>query len=253
MKNFEESSHGWFWSTDTQGGLVYISESIAASLGKDSGSLVGARFADIFVQADDDVTGRRTLPFILAKQSAFEKIVLRTGGPEEPRYWSIAGSPQYDHLAQFTGYRGSAIDVTEQRRSSEHASKLAKYDSLTGLPNRRRMSEILDCALAGAEHHKRPCAVVLIDLDRFKQVNDTLGHPAGDALLKQVAERLTRIVGDREKVFRVGGDEFQIILPGYEDRGLIGDLASDIIASVSQPIRSKAAFASTGGAGAKRC
>src|SRR3546814_19669519 len=76
---------------------------------------------------------------------------------------------------------------------------------------------------------------MLLDLDRFKQVNDTLGHPAGDALLKQVAERLLKIVGDKEMVSRLGGDEFQIILPDQEDRGKLGDLARDIIASLSQP------------------
>ena len=76
---------------------------------------------------------------------------------------------------------------------------------------------------------------MLLDLDRFKQVNDTLGHPAGDALLKQVAERLLKIVGDKEMVSRLGGDEFQIILPDVEDRGKLGDMAADIIASLSQP------------------
>jgi diguanylate cyclase (GGDEF)-like protein len=147
----------------------------------------------------------------------------------------VSGIPQHDGAGRFTGYRGSAIDVTEQRRTSEHASQLAKYDSLTGLPNRRLMAEVLDNSLAGGEHYRRPCAVMLIDLDRFKQVNDTLGHPAGDALLKQVAERLSRIVGDRERVFRLGGDEFQVVVPNGEDRGVIGDLAGEIIASLSQP------------------
>src|SRR3546814_16329326 len=80
---------------------------------------------------------------------------------------------------------------------------------------------------------------MLLDLDRFKQVNDTLGHPAGDALLKQVAERLLKIVGDKEMVSRLGGDEFQIILPDQEDRGKLGDLARDIIASLSQPYKSE--------------
>src|SRR3546814_2617095 len=76
---------------------------------------------------------------------------------------------------------------------------------------------------------------MLLDLDRFKQVNDTLGHPAGDALLKQVAERLLKIVGDKEMVSRLGGDEFQIILPDQEDRGKLGDVAREIIANLSQP------------------
>jgi diguanylate cyclase (GGDEF)-like protein len=235
MKSFEDSGHGWFWSIDPDGCLIYISDGIAQSLDQDSASLAGRRFADIFIEADDDTHGRRPLPFILAKRSPFEKVTLRSTKPGDQRCWSASGYPQYDQNGGFTGYRGSAVDVTEQRRSSEHASQLAKYDPLTGLPNRRRMAEVLDASLFGADQQKKPCAVMLIDLDRFKQVNDTMGHPAGDALLKQVAERLSRIVGDREKVFRVGGDEFQVILPGREDRGIIGDMAADIIASLSQP------------------
>lgn len=235
MQNFEESRHGWFWSTDPEGRLVYLSDSVAGLLNENAGGFAGSRFADIFVQADDDLTGRRTLPFILAKQSPFEKVTLRAANGTGQHFWSASGRPQFDKSGQFTGYRGSAVDVTDQRRSSEHASQLAKYDSLTGLPNRRRMCEMLDASLVGAASHKKPCAVMLIDLDRFKQVNDTLGHPAGDALLKQVAERLGRIVGDNEKVFRLGGDEFQVTLPDFHDRGIIGKLASDIIASVSQP------------------
>ena len=97
------------------------------------------------------------------------------------------------------------------------------------------MSLFLEAALAKLDPSNGSCAVMLLDLDRFKQVNDTLGHPAGDALLKQVAERLLLIVGDREHVFRLGGDEFQIILPTFEDRAALGDLASKLIESLSQP------------------
>jgi diguanylate cyclase (GGDEF)-like protein len=234
MRNYEESGHGWFWSTDAEGRLTYMSESIARSLIERNAVVLGASFTDIFEPADDDQTGRRTLPFILARQNQFEKIAIRAL-VDDQRCWSVSGSPQHDRSGRFTGYRGSAIDVTEQRRTSEHVSQLAKYDALTGLPNRRLMAEVLDANLVGAEHHRRACAVLLIDLDRFKQVNDTLGHPAGDALLKQVAERLSRIVGDRERVFRLGGDEFQVIIPNCEDRGVIGDLTAEIIATLSQP------------------
>ena len=232
---FEASSQGWFWSVDHEGCLTYISDSVARLLGETAASLIGKPFSDVFAQADDDPTGRRTLAFLFAKQSSFERFTVRPAKGADERYWALSGTPEFHPGVGFSGYRGSAIDVTEHRISSEHASQLAKYDPLTGLPNRRRVTELLDSHVAGVEHHQRPCAVMLIDLDRFKLVNDTLGHPAGDALLKQVAERLTRIVGDKERVFRLGGDEFQVILANCEDRGVIGDLASEIIASVSQP------------------
>ena len=121
------------------------------------------------------------------------------------------------------------------RRSAQDNSKLATYDSLTGLLNRFRMSKLLETTLSAFAPQKRAFAVILIDLDRFKQVNDTLGHPAGNALLKQVAERLIRAIGDREKISRLGGDEFQILLPDIEDRSVLGEIAEKIIRTLSHP------------------
>jgi diguanylate cyclase (GGDEF)-like protein len=235
LRNFEQSCQGWFWSTDNAGCLTYLTESIAGTLGISPESVIGSPFTDHFIRPDDGSGMGRTLPFIMTKRSSFEKLTLRTAKSDDDRWWLVSGSAQFDEAGNFTGYRGSGVDITEQRRSSEHASQLAMYDSLTGLPNRLRMSKALETNLIALKHQRRPCSVLLIDLDRFKQVNDTLGHPAGDALLKQVSERLLRIVEDRDKIFRLGGDEFQIILPGTEDRGMLGNLASHIITSLSQP------------------
>jgi diguanylate cyclase (GGDEF)-like protein/PAS domain S-box-containing protein len=230
MESFEESHQGWFWSTDHAGRLTYLSTGIQAAFGEGR-DLLGARFADFFVPAEDETTARGKLAFLLAKQCAFEKVTVRVISGDE-RCWSVSGRPQFDSAGRFTGFRGSGLDITEQRKSSHHAFQLAKYDALTGLPNRLSMSASLAEALSGDPTPS--CTVMLIDLDRFKQVNDTLGHPAGDVLLKQVGERLLRIVGDREKVFRLGGDEFQILCTST-DRGVVGSIATEVIASLSQP------------------
>ena len=235
LQNFEESCQGWFWATDHAGRLTYLTESVAKIICHQPEGILGSSFSDHFVRADDDSGTSRTLPFIMAKRSSFEKITLRAACSHDDRWWVVSGCAQFDKDGHFTGYRGSGVDITEQRRSSEHASQLAMYDSLTGLPNRLCMSKALETSLVALRQQKRPCAVLLIDLDRFKQVNDTLGHPAGDALLKQVSDRLLKIVRDKEKVFRLGGDEFQILLPDCQDRGMLGDLAHNIIASLSQP------------------
>jgi diguanylate cyclase (GGDEF)-like protein/PAS domain S-box-containing protein len=235
LKNFEESCKGWFWSTNNLGHLVYLSDSISRLLCDGPGNLLGTAFTDLFVPADDATTARERLPFILSRHNNFEKLTLQTINSGDERWWEVSGCPQFDPAGNFTGYRGYGVDITEQRQSSEHASQLAMYDPLTGLPNRLSMSKSLEAGMSGLEQPGRSCAIMLIDLDRFKQVNDSLGHPAGDALLKQVSERLLKIVGDREKVFRLGGDEFQIILPHCEDRGILGGLAHDIIANLSQP------------------
>ena len=235
VRNYEESGQGWFWSTDAGGRLTYITDSVAQLMGRTSGALLGTPLVDLFLPVDSHGERQRTLPFLLTRQSRFDELPLRSAFEGDDRWWAISGCPQFDGGGKFAGYRGSGTDITAQRRSAEDASRLALYDSLTGLANRFHISKKLEATLAAFVQQQRSCATMLLDLDRFKQVNDTLGHPAGDALLKQVAERLLKIVGDREMVSRLGGDEFQIILPDIEDRGKLGDMAAEIIASLSQP------------------
>jgi len=235
LQYYEESRQGWFWSTDAKGRLTYITEAVARLAGRTGTDLLGTPFTDLFMPADSSGEHQRTLPFLLTRQSKFDKLPLRAAVDGEERWWAVSGRPHFDDSGKFAGYRGSGTDITAQRQSAEDASRLALYDSLTGLANRFHISKRLDTTLAAFAQQQRSCAIMLLDLDRFKQVNDTLGHPVGDALLKQVAERLLKIVGDKEMVSRLGGDEFQIILPDQEDRGALGDLASEIIANLSQP------------------
>ncbi len=235
LQNHEQSGQGWFWATNAEGALTYLTDSIAEVLQPGGQSLLGTQFASLFSYGEDAAGNRRTLSFALAKRSKFGKLAVVAAIPDDERWWEVSGCPQFDRNGEFCGFRGSGVDVTEQRRSSEQASQMAMYDALTGLTNRRRMGQVLDSTLQAFTHQNRACTIMLIDLDRFKQVNDTLGHPAGDALLKQVSERLLKIIGDREKVCRLGGDEFQIILPDEQDRGVLGDLANHIIGAISQP------------------
>ncbi len=235
LRNYEDSKRGWFWSTDASGNLSYISDTIGEKLGKPTSELIGTSFLDLFHPPQSEEDQQRSLRFILTKQSKFDDLALQAKADKQEIWWAVSGRPFQDSNGNFQGYRGSGLDITEQRRSAKDNSRLVAYDSLTGLLNRARMSKLLETTLSAFQNQKRPCAIMLIDLDRFKQVNDTLGHPAGDALLKQVAERLVKVVGDREKVCRLGGDEFQILLPDNDDRGALGDLGGEIIYSLSQP------------------
>lgn len=236
LQNYEESGRGWFWSTDAEGRITYLTESVCELLGQTRDELIGAPFTSLFQQADEAAGHQRTLPFILRKQSKFDDLPLQAAKPGEGEiWWSVSGRPYFHTPDHFGGYRGSGTDITAQRISAKDNSRLATYDSLTGLLNRFRMGKLLETTLSAFKQQRRACSVMLIDLDRFKHVNDTLGHPAGDALLKQVAERLIKVVGDREKIGRLGGDEFQIILQDVDDRGTLGDMAEKIIKSLSHP------------------
>lgn len=236
LQNFEESGRGWFWSTDADGRVTYLSAPICEILGKSFDELAGMPFVDLFCQAEDVSGHQRSLPFILTKQSKFDDLPLKSASDQEDEiWWAVSGRPFHYGSGNFGGYRGSGTDITAQRRTAKDTSRMATYDPLTGLLNRFRISKLLETTLTAFQAQKRACSIMLIDLDRFKQVNDTLGHPAGDALLKQVAERLVKVVGDREKIGRLGGDEFQIIMQDVDDRGALGDLAEKIIKSLSHP------------------
>jgi diguanylate cyclase (GGDEF)-like protein/PAS domain S-box-containing protein len=235
LRSFEESGQGWFWETDRRGLLTYISPKAERALGREPDSLRGAPLRVIIDATGNDSDIERTLAFHLSARSAFQDIELRAAAPGEDRWWALTGRPVYDSYKNFCGFRGHGTDLTEQRRSEQQVSRLALYDSLTGLANRVQMSNALEQILAAPAKRERACAVLMLDLDRFKQVNDTLGHPAGDALLQQVAQRLDKVIGDDGRCGRLGGDEFQVLIPGDRSPEKLGALAREIIAVLSQP------------------
>ncbi|MEO0872214.1 MAG: EAL domain-containing protein, partial [Pseudomonadota bacterium] len=236
LRSFEDTGQGWFWETDRRGLINYISPSAAAVLGKTVDTLIGQPLSTIVAPRSDGMDAERTLGFHLSARSGFRDVEVQVASnDDEERYWSLTGRPVYDSFKNFCGFRGHGADLTEKRRSEQQVTRLAHYDSLTGLANRVQMGEALEQILAAPRERDRACAVLMLDLDRFKQVNDTMGHPAGDALLKQVALRLERVIEGLGRCGRLGGDEFQVIIPGYGQHEALAHLSKEIIGSLSQP------------------
>ena len=236
VREFETQGTGWFWQTDRDGRLTYLSQKVADVVAESDNAPIGRALTELF-QMDTTAPGtERTLGFHLSSRTGFSDYTVRPAvrtGVE--RWWSISGRPVIDDDGRFQGFIGSGADLTEKRRAEAEITRLALYDGLTGLANRQRMRASLDQSLNQPVGPYRPTTLFLLDLDRFKAVNDTLGHQTGDALLKQVAQRLLRSVGDAGLVGRLGGDEFQVILPGENEADRLSDLARDIISSLSQP------------------
>ncbi len=237
----EDEGLAWFWATDAEGQLTYLSHG-AMSVFDPSRKVIGEKLNALFETATDGTgEGRdRPLSFLLSKRSKIVDQPVRvlakgSGGDENVVWWSITAKPQFDKNDAFVGYRGSAKDITDEHRERRDSSRMAEYDSLTGLANRHRMNRRLTATLTAYRVEKRSCALMMLDLDRFKQVNDTLGHPAGDELLRQVSQRLERIVPEGSEIGRLGGDEFQVMIPDMDDRGELGDLANRLISMISQP------------------
>ena len=237
IQEFENSGKGWFWETERDGSLVYISESVPRSLGRETDDLLERPFADLISSETAEgggATSERTLGFYLSSHVAFQDLIVRAKTKNEI-WWSLSGRPIHDEFGRFFGFRGFASDLTKMRQSEVELDRLARQDSLTGLPNREVLRRALDDALVSASRRKHRCSVFLLDLDRFKAVNDTLGHPAGDTLLRLVSLRLRDEVGELGQVGRLGGDEFEVVLPATSSKPDLSRLAQAIIDSLSRP------------------
>jgi len=237
VNEFENSGRGWFWETNSQGTLSYVSQQLADDFQTDPETLLGRQFTTLLsvdASTDQSLREERTLGFHLSARFPFSDVIVRAATNDDV-HWSLSGNPVFDDNGRFMGFRGIGTDLTEQRRSEQEITRLARFDSLTSLPNRAMMRQTLDEALRNAAIRQKGCALFLIDLDRFKNVNDTLGHPIGDALLRQVAERLKSVMGNHGQVGRLGGDEFEAVLPGTVETGLLESLAKTLIEQVSRP------------------
>ncbi|HTT11295.1 MAG TPA: EAL domain-containing protein [Burkholderiaceae bacterium] len=151
-------------------------------------------------------------------------------------YISASGEALFDEEGRFAGYRGTSRDVSLRKQAEARIRYLATHDELTGLPNRVMFSELLSHVLENSRRNARRFAVFFIDLDRFKFINDNLGHEAGDALLREVAHRLKASLRSGDVVARLGGDEFVVLLPDMNDNEHAGTVARKLLSSIIRPV-----------------
>ena len=159
----------------------------------------------------------------------------RRGGDGTDRHFSLSGEPMFDAGGAFTGYRGVGREITEQKTAEARLDQIAHYDALTGLPNRALIHDRLRQAMARAERSQTLLAVMFLDLDRFKEINDSLGHAAGDEVLKEVARRLQSCLRSTDSVGRLGGDEFIVLLEDVHHVDEISVVAGKIIEAFAEP------------------
>lgn len=236
VSDFEDRGLGWFWEIGREGQLTYISKSISVTLGKKQSELLGLKFASILSEnrVHDQSQQWMSLGFHLSSRTPFNDLPFQSS-IDENRYWSISGSPVYDQLGNYRGFRGNGLDLSHRKESERALTQLARCDPLTGLANRLEINRTLEKSLAGPRDLPSECSLLLLDLDKFKPVNDSMGHPAGDRLLKMAAESILSVVGEKGQVGRIGGDEFQIVIPAITDRDELEQLADEIIDSLNKP------------------
>ncbi|HON58550.1 MAG TPA: EAL domain-containing protein [Smithella sp.] len=231
-----ESIQEGYFEVDLAGNFTFFNDSMCRIADCPKEELLGANYK----QFSSEEMSRKVF-------NAFHK-VYKTGQPTEGFDWQIIqrdGSNRYIEASVLLkknaegkpiGFKGIIRDITERKRIEEKLNYLATHDSLTGLPNRTMFSQLLSHSIQSAHRHKKQLAVLFIDLDRFKTINDSLGHEAGDELLKEMAARFKNTLRTADIVSRMGGDEFVIMMEDVHDLSQVESLAHKILATVIRPI-----------------
>ncbi len=228
------------WTMDLDGRFTYLSPSVEKLLGEDAAAILPRGLAEILTPASAAIAEHGLHGLIAAIRAGLPVPAFRHELEYRRRngstVWTEATvSGMRNGAGAFIGLLGVTRDISERRRVEEHIRHLAQHDMLTGLPNRALFSDRLQLALAVARREQRQLAVLFIDLDRFKPVNDHLGHRAGDLLLKEVAPRMLGCVRESDSVARIGGDEFVILLRGVDNADAALGVAEKIRHSLARP------------------
>jgi diguanylate cyclase (GGDEF)-like protein/PAS domain S-box-containing protein len=229
-------SSDWYWEQDQHLRFTAVAGGFGDKAGIAIGRLLGKTRWETIPGMEASEWGQAHIALIRAHQP-FTDLEYETRDEEgDTRWFSVNGEPLFDELGQFRGYRGTGTDITARKQSEQRIHHVAQHDVLTGLPNRSLLQDRLGQAVAYSVRCNHPVWVMLIDLDRFKFVNDSMGHKAGDVLLVTIAARLRSALRDTDTVARLSGDEFVVILTEHEDQQLSVDIVQRLMDSVAQPV-----------------
>lgn len=232
FRDVAEATTDWIWETDGELRFIWLSDRFPGITGHSISSWLGQPVT-AFMEADN----LSLAEWITQPGHTGHRRLLHC------RYRSAMGHQRYCHIAikpvltpeGVAGYRGTATDVTLEVEAQQRVQYLSRHDELTGLPNRVRMREFLEGKLQAQPTPERPLAMISLDLDKFKPVNDLFGHGVGDRVLHEVSARLRHCIRDNDLVARQGGDEFILIIPDIADRHYLETLCKEIINELLRP------------------
>ena len=237
LKNFEENSSDWLWSSDAEGNVELVSERFAEAASRCVTELQGMPFLKLFATpASTNHAGFGVILEAMRLRHAFRDTELPVMAGNKECWWRLTGQAFYDDLGLFVGYRGVCSDISSQKVIEERVAYLAHNDALTGVANRSRFNDALNQNLTRMARYGLGFILLYIDLDQFKAVNDTKGHDVGDRLLIEVARRFSGVLRENDVLARLGGDEFAVILTNTTDTSAAAALAQRLIDCVGQPI-----------------
>lgn len=206
-----DASGAYIWELDTRGHYTYLTEKAETIKGHKLPELLGSKPSD-FMPAEDIGPAMDIVKKAIAEKGCFE-LTHRNVTPEGLMLWEeVKGRAVVNEQGEVTGLRGVGVSINLRKQTEAEVERLAYYDPLTALPNRRMINSRLAEEIAAAKRHGRFGALLFLDLDHFKNLNDSFGHEIGDELLVQVAGRLTGQLRQEDLAARLGGDEFIVLL-----------------------------------------
>lgn len=229
-----DNSSDAIFSFDKDGQYLYVNEAFAKQVcGKKPDYVIGKKIWDIFSKEEADK--RYALVKWVFKNGETKNIEVRVPGPNGDSYHLTTVKPIFDEQENVIYVICISKEITNRKLMEEQLKRYAHFDPLTALPNRILFSDHTKYAIAQAERHKTKLAIMYIDLDKFKPVNDTYGHDAGDLLLKEVAKRIRDCLRKSDTAGRIGGDEFIVLLPKIDNQQDTLHVAEKIRHSLNQP------------------
>ncbi|MEW4468852.1 EAL domain-containing protein [Parasphingorhabdus sp. JC815] len=231
LHDYSEQSSDWLWEVDENQRIVSPSARFATAVNMEIRDLRDMPLIDLF----EESTERNQLAQCLTSGKTFREIHVPILFDGQRRWWKLSGRNIKSAKGQGSFIRGVAADITSAKLAEERVAHLAHFDSLTDLPNRALFNQSLQRSIGRMKPNQK-LAVLYLDLDHFKTINDTLGHGAGDLVLKAVASRLEQNVGIEDVVARLSGDEFAISLRSVESLEEVQNIAHKLIDKLSEPV-----------------
>jgi diguanylate cyclase (GGDEF)-like protein/PAS domain S-box-containing protein len=230
FRSLTELSSDWYWEQDSEFRFIRFEGREKAGFENYFGKTAAEIGFDVVEGGSEAYRGPQEA------HKPYRDIVISYVFQGEHRYFSVSGEPMFNGDGRFRGYRGVARDITARKRAEQRIQYLATHDELTGIPNRVKFSRTLNLAIESARHQDGKFAVLFIDLDRFKTINDSLGHALGDTLLKETAARLGQVLGSNDAIARLGGDEFVVLVEGAGEIEQVKAVAREILSAVTKPV-----------------
>jgi diguanylate cyclase (GGDEF)-like protein/PAS domain S-box-containing protein len=230
FRDIAHSTSDWLWETNKENCFTYCSNNVLNVIGYNQEEMIGKNLFELTTSKN------AVYDEMIAERKSLDSIEVWNRHKNGSLVCLLVSAKPIIKAGMFVGFRGVFEDVTEQRNQEERIRKLAYHDTLTGLPNRTLFQEKLEINIKEAEKHNKQFALMFLDLDRFKYINDSMGHSAGDMLLKQVALILKGRLREKDILARLGGDEFTILISDIKDKQEVIDVAKMILDSLVNPL-----------------